>query len=66
MDRDPSRNGSTQNTNAKQGKESAEQLYEDDGRVTYENSKEHKGDWGRHPKDEKESDRGNRNNGKST
>jgi hypothetical protein len=36
-------------TNAIGGKMCAEEIHPDDGRVTFENPKDHKGDWGRHP-----------------
>jgi hypothetical protein len=36
-------------TNAEQGSECCEEPAPDDGRVTFGDPSEHKGDWGRHP-----------------
>jgi hypothetical protein len=39
-------------TNAKMGRDYCDEIYPDDGRVTYGNEGQHKGDWGRHRKEE--------------
>ena len=38
----------------KGGKECCDEVYEDDGRYTYEDPSEHKGDWGQHSDDDDE------------
>lgn len=40
-------------TNANGGRDCAENLFPDDGRVTCDDPANHKGDWGRHTKEEK-------------
>lgn len=43
---------SAQKTNAEMGQGCCDVLYPEDGRVTYGDKNQHKGDWGRHRKKE--------------